>query len=210
LSLDKIRLVSADLISAAIKRRAIARVLEKNGFLHLGKGGWLGFRGRDAVSGLSIEGSPSDTYISSFILPTFDELHFVGLSLGRRLVHCSHDSSAERECESAVAAYRSELLPIRSAADIVKYLDDSKKDGFYSIWTRYLCFLRNGHLEKAHTYLDEEHQSQLHASVLRRLPEIGPSVAKGDAVGVAHVLERWEEVSSLIFGKGEFSAGLSR
>lgn len=208
-SLEQLRLVSAELINAASKRKRIAVVLKRRGFLPLGKGAWLGFRGTDVVSGLLIEGSPSDTYISSFFLPTFDELRFVSWSLGRRIVHCSPDSSADIECEGAIGAYCSDLLAVRSATEIIEYLDISQRDGFYSLWARYLCYLKNGSLKKAHIYLDDERQSELHSSVLRRLAEIGPSVANGDAAGVAQVLERWEAVSRLIFGNGEFSLDVS-
>jgi hypothetical protein len=206
-SLEKIGALAANLAQAARKRKAIAATLKRRGFLALGKGAWLGRRGRDVVSGLLIEGSPSDTYISSFVLPIFDELKFVSWSLGRRIVHCSRDEVADIECSEAVRAYTIELYSIKSARDIIAYLDLSSIDGFYPLWVRYICYLRTENLDNARAYLSADRRSELHPSLLKQLTEIESYVTRGDVAGVAQVLDRWEATSRLIFGQSDFSLG---
>ncbi|BCI69400.1 hypothetical protein SPKIRA_02300 [Sphingomonas paucimobilis] len=154
-SLKQIKLNSAEILGAAKKRRQVGSILRKRGFISLGKGGWLGFRGDDVVSGLLVEGSPSDIYISSFVLPVFDELTFITWALGRRIVHCSASDNAASECNRAVSEYRAEIATIASPAELIGYLKNQNIGGFYPIWVRYLCYLREGRFEEAFHYLED-------------------------------------------------------
>jgi hypothetical protein len=201
---QKLRSFSAELMHAAKRRRQIAKLLKQKGLLPLGKGAWLGFRGKDVVSGILIEGGASDIYITSFLLPIFDERKFVTWSLGRRLINCSVTRSAEEECDDALNRYRNELLPVRSSDDLIRYLDDSGIDGFYPWWARYLCFLRNADLNQAEQCLDQDKIDELSSSALKNFEEISPSVADGDVEEVSRLLSKWEATSRLIFGYGYF------
>lgn len=201
----QLRILSLELLSAARKRREISGFLRKRGFVSLGKGAWLGFCGNDVVSGLLIEGSPSDTYISSFVLPIFDELNFVSWSLGRRIVHCSANESTKNECKIAISEYCSYIAPIKSPVKLIEYMDRQAITGFYPTWVRYLCYVRDGYLELADAYMDDDRKVELHPSALKKLGEIAPAVEKKDMPGVAQVLGRWERISRKIFGEGAFS-----
>jgi hypothetical protein len=205
----KIIELSAGVANAAIRQRVIARLLKKRGFCSIGRGAFLGLRGQDIVSGLLVDKYPSDVYISSFILPVFDKLDFISWGLGRRIIHSSINVNAEIECSDAVKSYLSDIFPVKSAEDLVKYLEVSKKDGFYPIWVRYISSLRLGNLEGAKKYLNDEKKSELHPSVLQRLAQIEPFVISGDRAGVSNVLNEWENFSRLLFGQEEFSLNSS-
>lgn len=203
-SLEQIKLISGEIISAAKKRRQVGSILRKRGFISLGKGGWLGFRGDYVVSGLLVEGSPSDTYISSFVLPVFDELKFITWALGRRIVRCSANDNAANECDRAISEYRTKIATIASPAELIRYLDSQNIGGFYPIWVRYLCYLREGRFEEAFRYLDDSKKQELHKSALKKLAEITPAVQNADAVAIRQILESWENTSRQIFGSGDF------
>lgn len=202
--LEQIKLVSSELLSAAVKRRKISGCLRKRGFVSLGKGAWLGHRGDDVVSGLLLEGSPSDTYISSFILPIFDELKFVSWSLGRRIVHCSANGNTEDECQRAVCEYLREIAPVNSSNKLIEYLDVQCISGFYPIWVRYICYAKEGFLQEAREYLSESKQIELHQSTRKKFGEIAPAVDSDDRNEIAQVFERWKRTSRAIFGEGNF------
>ncbi len=195
-----LQILAHDSLGAAKKRRQISACFRKQGFINLGKGTWLGFRNKDVVSGLSIDGPPWDTYISTFILPAFDRLEFVSLSLGGRVVHCSLDRDTREECEQAVNSYIANLSNERSATDLIRYLDVRQVTGHYPIWVRYICYLSLLDFDTAIQYLDDSRRGQLHHSLMERLEEISRFATARDTDGVVRVLESWSKFSEKIFG----------
>lgn len=195
-----LRILARDALGAAKKRKQISACLSKKGFISLGKGTWLGFRNRDVVSGVCIEGSPLDTYISTFILPAFDRHEFVNLSLGYRVVHCSLDRDFREECEQAVNSYVGDISAVRSATDLIRNLDVRRVAGHYPIWVRYICYLRLSDLSTAIRYVDDSRRDQLHDSLMGRLEEISRFATARDTDGVSKVLESWRSFSEEIFG----------
>src|SRR4051795_6041158 len=109
-----LRTLARDAVSASKKRRQISSYLKKCGLMSLGKGGWLAHRNKDVVSGFVIEGSPLDTYISTFILPAFDKHEFINWSLGDRVVHCSTHADTHTECKQAIDDYVTGVGNIKS------------------------------------------------------------------------------------------------
>lgn len=192
--------LARDAIGEAKKRRQISSCLKKNGFLYLGKGAWLGFRNRDIVSGFIIEGSPLDTYISTFILPAFDERKFVSWSLGGRVVHCSLDRGTQEECEQAIASYAADISKINSPAELIRYLDARQVKGHYPIWVRYICYLRLADFDTAIEYLDENKRAKLYAVQIDKYEYLNKLAIAHDKDEVFRVLENWRKSSERIFG----------
>jgi hypothetical protein len=195
-----LRLLARDSLGAAKKRRQISTFLKEWGFVYLGKGGWLGFRNRDVVSGLIIEGSPLDTYITTFLLPAFDRLEFVSWSLGERVVNCSLDRDTQEECEQALESYAAGTFKVRSATDLIRYLDACETAGHYPIWVRYICYLWLSDLNTANQYLNDSRRNQLHRALLERFEEVNQFVVVRDTDGVVGVLKKWSAFSQKIFG----------
>jgi hypothetical protein len=195
-----LRILARDSLGASRKRRQISAFLKKQGFISLGKGTWLGFRNRDVVSGIIIDGPPLDTYIETFILPAFDRREFVSWSLGDRVVHCSLDKDTQEECEQAFNSYIADMSAVRSATDLLRYLDIRQVTGHYPIWCRYICYLRLLELDTAIQYLDDSRRNQLHDSLMEQFEEISRFATVGDTDGVVRVLESWRAFSEKIFG----------
>jgi len=195
-----LRLLARNSLGASKKRRQISAFLKKKGFISLRKGVWLGFRNRDIVSGIVINGPPFDTYIETFILPAFDRLESVRLSLGDRIVHCSLDRDTQEECEQAFNSYVADISAVRSANDLIEYVDTHQVTGDYPIWVRYICYLRQLDFDTAIQYLDDRRRNQLHDSLMGQLEEISRFATVRDTDGVARVLESWRASSEKIFG----------
>ncbi|WP_109488596.1 hypothetical protein [Occallatibacter savannae] len=201
-------LLARGALEASKKRRQISVFLKKQGFISLGKGGWLGFRNRDIVSGFVIEGSPLDTYISTFVLPAFDRHTFVSWCLGDRLVHCSFDRDSQEECEQAVNSYAADISKIKSATELAAHLDAGQIGGHYPIWVRFICYLRRADIDSAIQYLTDGRRNEFPPSIIERAEEVSGFVTMRDTDGVARVLESWSAFSEKIFGPLEqtFSA----
>jgi hypothetical protein len=197
---ENLRVVVRDAAGAAKKRRQISAFLKKHGFTSLGKGGWLGFRNDDIISGFVMEGSSTDTYISTFILPSYDKHSFITWGLGCRVVHCSLDASTQKECEKAIGEYTTDIFQVRSSAGLVEYLDSHKVTGHYPIWVKYISYLRVSDLTSAENYLDEARRSHLHFVQLEKFEEIKGFVASQDKAGVVEILREWSASSERIFG----------
>lgn len=197
---ENVQRLAQDAVGSAKKRRQIARCMKKSGLQSLGRGGWLAFRGADVVSGFLMEGSPLDTYITTFLLPSFDRRTFVSWSLGQRIVHCSLDGNTEVECEKAFSFYRENLSTVRNSGDLIRYMDDREIKGNYPIWVHYLCLLRRQNFDEAEKWLDADKLTKMHRVELEKFAEINHYVRAGDAQGVAETLKGWEKVSERIFG----------
>jgi|SRR3569623_34541 len=190
------------------KSRQISRYFRSIGLIHVNKMTWLAYRSLDIASGFTIEGSLSDIYISTFILPTFDKLDFISWGLGSRLINCLPENDTEDECLKAVEQYKRTLLSVRNADSLISYLDYNRVRGFYAIWARYISYLRILDLEKATEYLTSERRKLLHLSVLQKLEKIEKYARRGDEAAVLRILNEWRRASEKIFGPyvSEFSA----
>jgi hypothetical protein len=195
-----LRLVAHDALSAAKKRRQISACFKKQGFIALGKGGWLGFRNQDIVSGFVVEGSPLDTYISTFVLPAFDRRDFITWGLGGRVVPCDLQRDTHEECKQAVDSYTASISIVRSATDLINYLGAQQPKGHYPIWVTYLCYLRLLDLDTATQYLDDGRRNLLHSVRIQQFEEINRFAVAHDKKGVVSVLASWSAFSERIFG----------
>jgi hypothetical protein len=193
-------LLTPDSVVVSKKRRQISSCLKKNGLISLGKGGWLGHRSKDIVSGFIIDAPPLDTYISTFILPAFDRHGFVNLSLGNRIVHCSSDKNTQDECKQAIDYYIANISDINSSAELVSYIDERNVQGHYPIWVIYISYLRVFDFDSAITYLDDGKRARLHRVQLDQLGSISRFVAAHDRDGISRVFENWSTFSERIFG----------
>lgn len=197
---EVLKTLARDSIYAAKARAKISRLFKKSGFIPLGKGGWLAFKNKDIVSGFAIEGSPTDTYVSTFLLPSFDKHRFISLSLGDRVAHFPYGSDVEKGYEEAINSYRATLPCVRSSNDLMDYLEKSRITGHYPIWARYICYLNVLELDKACKYLDEDMRGKLHATQIERYKEINRFVVAGDKSAVTDTLDSWRHYSERIFG----------
>lgn len=189
-----------ELKDSAIKRRQISYFFKKKKFISLKKGAWLGFRNNDIVSGFIVEGSPMNTYISTFILPAYDKHVHITWGLGDRIVHCSLDVNTNEQCEKAIDYYLTHIFEVRSSSSLLHYLDSYDIQGHYPIWVRYISYLKDGSFICAENYLDKKKRDQLHFTQIEKFEEIKGFVTARDEAGVSQILQGWSVCSERIFG----------
>jgi hypothetical protein len=192
--------LAGSVLAASRKRREITKLLTSAGFLYIGKGGWLGRRTRDVFSGFVVEGSRSAVYISTFLLPSFDNNEFISWSLRRRVIRCSDKVKTSVEVSQAIGIYELDIFHIKTSSDIINYLESNSVSGYYPIWVQYICFLRNNEIKSAKHFLDNVKLSQLHPAQIDQFNEINPYVSSNNLEELNRILERWSDYSLKIFG----------
>lgn len=197
----ELRALAEVALAAKQKRAKISRIFKKSGLISLGSGAWLGHRSRDVVSGIVINGSRFETEIVGFILPAFNKLEFINLTLGNTIIRCESEADTEKECEEAIACYIETYSHIKSLPDLLKYIDVLEDQGWYDIWVRYISYSRKYDFDAAIDCLDESRRVRLHSSILNQLNEIEPFVDARDREGIDRVFTIWSACSERIFGQ---------
>jgi len=129
-------------------KNSLRTAAKKAGFS--GTGSFLvAVHSQDVVSGLALDVAPSSTYISTFVLPTFDALSFMHMSLGRRVAICSSDTSC---LDKAIEEYKSSLSSVKSSRDLMEYIASQGIVGEYAVWTNYICLIRLKYFAKAREF----------------------------------------------------------
>lgn len=190
-------------IDNAKKRREISKILLGAGFKNLGKGAWLGYQGADIASGLRLNGSSIDTYISTFLLPKFDNLDFINLSLGERLVRYTIGEDTLIRTQKAINDYKSSVWPVKTPSAMITFIKESGNPGAYATWAIYLCHLRNGEFENAINSLSEEKIEHLGSRMRESFDAIHPFVIACDNLNVRNMLEAWRIESARLFRKSD-------
>lgn len=186
-----VKKIVREFANASSLRSCLVKLLKEHGFLSIGKGNWLGLRNRDVISGIKLEGTGSAPYISSFVLPAFDRNSLVHWTLGDRLAKCSSIEDTGDQFAKAFDAYHADILPIRTADDLLGHVGRDSVDGDYATWTSFICLLRTGRVEEAAAMLDNGIAEHLHSQKLQLLNELADVVRRRDRETIDRKLAFW-------------------
>lgn len=100
----------------------------------------------DVISGFSMDFSPSSSYLWTFILPRFDNISFLHLSLGRRIAELSEEKGLLDEILQQRWVH---LSQVKTAEQLLSYIEFGHFEGDYEKWARLLCFVRTGQFDRA-------------------------------------------------------------
>jgi hypothetical protein len=170
----------------ALHRRRIQSTAKKIGFGALGNF-LIGARTRDIVSGVAIDATPSSTYMWTFLLPAFDDLEFLHMSLGRRMF--SLDTEGQPLEQQLIQAWAS-IAPITDAKGLLSYVVAEGMGGEYAEWVRFICLVRLGNFKRAESLLPRVAQLQS-ADIPRKLEELDAARSIGGWSAVRAVLNDW-------------------
>lgn len=151
----------------ALDKRRIKSAAKKIGFQTNGSF-LVGIRNKDVVSGFSIDAPPSGLYVWTFVLPAFDDIAFMHMSLGERVIDTI---LSEYPIESALKNAWSSISEIRRADQIVDYIESRKISGEYAEWTLFICLVRLGRFGEAENMLDVVEKLRS-AAIPRKLKEL--------------------------------------
>ncbi|QIG79934.1 hypothetical protein [Stakelama tenebrarum] len=170
----------------SVEKNRIKSVARKIGFHD--KGDFLvRARSKDIIAGLAIDGAPSSTYVWTFLLPAFDDLEFMHMSLGARVVNLA---TLEQPLEESLKDAWDAISPIRDAERLIAYLDAEGIGGEYAEWTRFICLIRLGKFDEAEGMLSSV-KNLTAASIPQKLKEMDEFKSYGGWAAVQDLLVEW-------------------
>jgi hypothetical protein len=134
-----------------VNKEAAAKVLSSlPGFRKLGSF-YIGTCNQEVISGYALDAPPGGVYISRFVLPAYDRIDFLHLSLGERIAQFprSCDASDFTNLERLLNNDWQEFSNARDCQSLMAYLDREGIVGDYCQWVRYLTHARVGDFESA-------------------------------------------------------------
>lgn len=166
--------------------RSIRADCKKAGFIPKGKF-IFGRAGPDIISGLAIDSPPRTTYVWSFVLPRYDDIDFLHLSLGSRFVEirCNEDYVFE----TILHGWRA-VSGVENACDLIKYIEEKQRAGDYALWAKFLSFVRIGKFDEA-AYSWAIIQTISVLSAARKIAEIAEALECGGWKAVQSLLSEW-------------------
>lgn len=135
---------------SVLAKRRIRSAAKRLGFYNAGNF-LIGKNTNDIVSGFAIDATPRVVYVWTFILPRFDDISFLHMSLGERVIDLS---ASDYPIEDGLRNAWKALADIASAGQLISYLDGHNISGEYAIWTRFLCLIRLGKTDEAERMLE--------------------------------------------------------
>lgn len=177
----------------ALDKRLVKAAAKGMGFN--AKGNFLvGLQNSDIISGFAIDGAPSSTYIWTFILPAFDDIEFMSMSLGERVINLNSMMSPINE---GLEQAWSSISSITNASQLVSYINSSGIVGEYAEWTRFICFIRLGEFRIAEEMLSSIGLLKS-MSIPIKLREIEFSRSYGGWAAAQDLLGEWSARTELL------------
>lgn len=174
-----------------VEKQKIKRVAKRIG-LDVRGNFLFGCQTEDVISGLAIDSAPASTYIWTFVLPCFDRLEFLHMTLGDRVVDLSRfDGPVELALQKALAT----LPRLSTASDLLTYLESRNYKNDYALWVKFLCYVRTGQFE------DAEKLSRLFAeaasdSTRTKFAELEGARLESGWEGAQAVLSEWSAATA--------------
>jgi len=157
----------------------------------------IAFHTRDVISGFTLDPAPSSTYIWTFVVPTYDDLSFLHMSLGQRI------ASAEEDKDFFCGVYKAhaeKLEAVKTAADLLIYVDGLDFTSDYSEWIKYISAIRLGDFVAADATLERLLNLPKSDLVQRKLDAILSSLRNGGESGAQDLLESWSRQTARLVG----------
>lgn len=157
----------------------------------------IAFHTRDVISGFTLDPAPSSTYIWTFLVPTYDDLSFLHMSLGQRI------ASAEVDRDFFCGMHQThakKLEAVKTAADLLIYVDGLDFTSEYSEWIKYISAIRLGDFVAADATLKRLLNLPMSNAVQRRLDAVLSVLKSGGGSGAQHLLESWSAQTARLIG----------
>lgn len=188
-----------------MNKRAAARVISRlPGFRTLAPF-YIGNCNREVIAGYALDAPSGGLYISRFVLPAYDRISFLHLSLKKRIVQVarSEDMSGVPDLDLQMKSDWEGFSKIRDSESLVAYLDQEQVEGDYCQWARYLTYVKAGDFESALGL-----ESRLSSPNLPRVQLVAQNMqaaleakAQFGWRGLRELLAKWSELSVAKFCK---------
>jgi hypothetical protein len=188
-----------------VNKRAVASVLSRlPGFRTLAPY-YIGSCNREVIAGYALDAPPGGLYISRFVLPAYDRISFLHLSLGKRIAQFprSEDASSVADLYHQLISDWDGFSKTRDCKSLAAYLDREQVEGDYCQWARYLTYVKSGDFESALRL-----ESRLSSSHSQRAPLVAQNFqmaletkTQSGWGGLQELLAKWSELTVAKFCK---------
>ena len=140
----------------------------------------------DVVSGLAIDAAPASTYLWTFVLPTYDNLPFLHMTLGERVATFG---SGDDCFGDAYETYRQSLDGVTTADDLLKYLDLRK------------ILVRLGNFAEAEDALDRMDGLPVSKGIRQSMEKVRNALRSAGWPNAQRLLGEWSDETGRLIGK---------
>ncbi|HEL3782388.1 TPA: hypothetical protein UM046_000118 [Stenotrophomonas maltophilia] len=151
----------------------------------------------DVISGFAIDPAPSSIYVWTFALPAYDDLPLLHMSLGQR-VACPEDP--KDFFRGTHEAHLAMLEGVRTAADLLMYVEEAGFGGDYCQWVKYLSVIRLGDFQAADAALKDLLALPMSSAIRGRLDRMLEAIGRGGESGAQRLLEEWSMRTARLMG----------
>jgi len=179
-------------LGGAMNKGAVANVLARVGALKRNGSFYIGTCNDAVIAGYALDAPPSAIYIWKFVLPTYDDIEFLHLSLGRRIMTLTQtDGTNPEELDGFIRRDWRQFSEVSNVENLVDYIETEGFEGTYADWVRYLTHIKQQEFDLA---------ERLHgnAQATKRFSELQTISKQFHALLRAKELEGWEGCASLL------------
>lgn len=155
---------------------------------------YIGNCNDSVISGYSLDVPPSAIYICRFALPAYDNVEFLHMALGKRIVALPKNGKAsEKNLDLSDFLRRDWSLfsKVDSCESLIEYINAERLESTYALWVRYLTCIRRKEFEAAER-LDAENDVTSKFLELRVISKHFANLSEARKQG------GWEACSALI------------
>jgi hypothetical protein len=161
-------------------------------------GFYIGTCNRDVIAGYALDAPPRGLYVWRFVLPAYDRIELLHMTLGKRLAQFSRneDDSRLKDLDLLLKNDWQAFSSVRDCKSLLTYMEQEQCVGDYNQWVRYLTHVKIGDLETASRFEDQWRSSQgfprmqLIAENIKALREVKD---QSGWTGVQRLLTEWSE-----------------
>lgn len=146
------------------------------------------FRNNDVFSGIALDSAPSTTYIWTFILPIYDYLPFLHMSLGERVASCNMEP---RCLEVGIEAFRVNVSGVKTPKELIAYLNRCVVRTEYANWTRYISLIRASEDAEATDFFDFTSDTFKSPAIIANYNRLRGAYDEGGWGCVRELLDSW-------------------
>jgi hypothetical protein len=136
-----------------VKKTAAEKLLAKRPGFRKAGAFYIGTCTPEVISGYALDAPPGSLCVWRFVLPAYDRIQFLHLSLARRVAEYFADQEVTAppgaSLESVLRDDWAEASRIRDAASLSTYLQQEQYAGAYPRWALYLTHVWNGDIQAA-------------------------------------------------------------
>lgn len=190
-----------NLVLRPTKKAAVARNLAKlpgfrrNGYFYLGT------CNADVLAGYCIDAPPSGIYIWRFAIPAYDNVEFLHMTLGQRILAFSYSElsgTALSNVSEHVSQDWAKFSELRDRRSLISYIQNKAFDGHYASWTKFITSVRDRDFAKASELEAEFLTDATHVStslVGRNVDSLFQAKSENGWEGAFDLLDAWSKKS---------------